>query len=512
MGRNAVALLLLTAAPAVAEAPLSAIDWLSQSVSAPVVAPAAPEPPVATDGVLAPDVAVSVIGGATPDAAGVLPPAVTGLPPDLWGLGLTADVVAALSVDRSDVLPALQGLLLTILLAEAQPPADTRPGGALILARVDRLLAMGALDQAQALIAAAGDGLEGDGRVELFRRNFDVAMLTGTEDRACKTLRLAPDLAPTFPARIFCLARAGDWNAAALSLRTGVALGHVGAGDEALLARFLDPELYEGDPPLDPPARVTPLTWRMLEAVGEPLPTANLPLAFSHADLRDNTGWKAQIEAAERLVRAGVVQPNLLLGLYTEREPAASGGVWDRVAAFQDFDSAMQARDALRAAATLPAAWNAAIAVEIEVAFAQMFGPALAEMPFPADAAPLAFRIALLSASYERAAALMPHAGAPDVFLGVLARGDAAAMDPPDSLARAIAPAWQAPDPGPELAALVGDDRLGEAILGAIDSIRTGLQGDNAGVTRGLSLLRQVGLEDVARRTALELMLLERRG
>jgi hypothetical protein len=32
------------------------------------------------------------------------------------------------------------------------------------------------------------------------------------------------------------------------------------------------------------------------------------------------------------------------------------------------------------------------------------------------------------------------------------------------------------------------------------------------GVTDGLALLRHVGLEDVARRTALELMILERRG
>lgn len=511
MGRRAFVLLALAAGPAWAETPLSAIDWLSQSVSTPA-APAVPEEPVAAaGGAVAPDVAVSVIGGATPDGAGVLPPAVTGLPRDLWGLGLAADVTAALARDRSDAMPALQALLLTLLLAEATPPADAPPGGALLLARVDRLLAMGALDQAQALIAAAGQG-GANGGADLFRRDFDVAMLTGTEDRACNTLRGSPDMAPTFPARIFCLARAGDWNAAALTLRTGVALGHLGAADEALLSRFLDPDLYEGEPPLDPPTPVTPLTWRMLEAVGEPLPTANLPLAFSHAELRDTAGWKAQVEAAERLVRAGVVPPNLLLGLYTEREPAASGGVWDRVAAFQAFDGAMQARDAPRAAETLPAAWSAAVAIEIEVAFAQIFGPALVDMPLPPAARPLAWRIALLSGAYERAAALMPHAGAPDDFLAALARGDGAAMKPPDSLARAIAPAWAAPDPGPDLAALLRDDRLGEAILAAIDSIRTGLQGDNAGVTRGLSLLRQVGLEDVARRTALELMLLERRG
>jgi hypothetical protein len=46
----------------------------------------------------------------------------------------------------------------------------------------------------------------------------------------------------------------------------------------------------------------------------------------------------------------------------------------------------------------------------------------------------------------------------------------------------------------------------------AIDNIGRGVEGDLRGVTEGLSLLRLQGLEDMARRTALELMLLERRG
>ena len=49
-------------------------------------------------------------------------------------------------------------------------------------------------------------------------------------------------------------------------------------------------------------------------------------------------------------------------------------------------------------------------------------------------------------------------------------------------------------------------------IIVAIDNIGRGVQGDLRGVTEGLSLLRLVGLESVARRTALELMILERRG
>ena len=83
---------------------------------------------------------------------------------------------------------------------------------------------------------------------------------------------------------------------------------------------------------------------------------------------------------------------------------------------------------------------------------------------------------------------------------------------PPDSLGRAISAAFRAPAPSTEAQALLDGNRKGEAIIVAIDNIGRGVQGDLRGVTEGLSLLLAVGLESVARRTALELMILERRG
>lgn len=500
--------LMLAALPARADAPLSAIDWLSQSIATPAAEPAVPEPEV-SPGALPSDVTVSVLGGPSPDSAGVLAPQVTGLPRDLWGLGRTDEIAALIRAERIDALPALRDLILRVLLAEAEAPADAGGRGILLLARIDKLLEMGALDQVAALIEAAQSD-----DAQVFRRAFDVAMLTGTEDTACARLRDAPDLAPTFPARIFCLARSGDWNAAALSLRTGQALGQISEVEDALLSRFLDPDLYEGEPPLTPPQPVTPLAWRMLEAVGEGLPTLGLPLAFSHAELRDTAGWKAQVEAAERLSRAGVVSPNLLLGIYTARLPAASGGVWDRVDAFQRFDTALATGDAAQVAARLPLVWSRLSAAELEVPFAALFGEALIGLDLPPEAAALAFRVALLSPAYERAAVARVPADATEAFLAGLARGDLAGLTPPDSLARAIAPAFAdpPPPPAPDLAALAEERRTGEAILLAIDRIGRGVQGDMRGVTEGLALLRRLGLEDAARRTALELMLLERRG
>ncbi len=491
--------LLLAAAPAAAEEPLSAIDWLSESVAAPP--PPAP-PPVAASAVPDP-VAVTALDGPNVDAIGLMPPAMTGLPADLWGLGRTEDIARALSVDREGSLPALRQLQITLLLATARPPADSAGTGLLFRTRIDRLLALGALDQAAAMLDAA-DGTD----AELFRRRFDVALLRGTEARACAQMLDQAALAPTFPARIFCLARSGDWAAAALSLRTGLALGQVTPEAEALLARFLDPDLFEGEPAPMPQRPVTPLDWRLFEAIGEPLPTAGLPLAFAYADLSDRAGWKAQVEAAERLVRAGVIAPNLWHGLFSRRDPSASGGVWDRIARLQAFEAALASGEAARIGAALTAVWPGLEAAELEVPFATLYGDRLAGLALDGEAGGLARRVVFLSPA---AARLPPAAG--DAFLRGLAAGDVRDIPAPGNLGRAIAPAFAAGAvPGPQMQALLADRRLGEALLAAMAMIDRGVSGDLRDVTEGLVLLRSVGLEDVARRTALQLMILERRG
>lgn len=487
------------------EAPLSAIDWLSQSVATP---PQPSGPPVTTKGVVPENVSTSVLGGPSPDAVGLLPPSVTGLPAALWGMGKTEDITARIREERTDTLPALRGLLLTVLLAESHPPADAAQGNRLLLARIDKLLDLGALDQARALLDVADPATD----AELFRRSFDVDLLTGSEDDGCATMVENPELAPTFPARIFCLARSGDWNASALALRTGLSLGYVTAEEDALLSRFLDPDLFEGEPPLPVPARVTPLTWRMFEAIGEPLPTSTLPLAFAHAELRPAAGWKSQIEAAERLARAGAIAPNQLLGLYTERKPAASGGVWDRVAAFQSFEAALTSGNPATIARALPEVWSAMTEAELEVPFSELYGESLHKMGLPGEAGQIAFVSGLLSPAYETVARSRTPVDAREAFLIALAKGNITGLTPPDSLARVIAPAFRGAAPSESFSLMLDENRLGEAILEAIVKIERGLQGEVKDVTDGLALFRKVGLEGVARRTALELMLLERRG
>lgn len=509
--------LIIGAGPVVAEVtdgPLSAIDWLSQSVAASAggdtggIATAINEPPVVGQGSALPDpVLTTSLDAPSPDAVGLIVPAVSGLPPDLWGAGLTRDIAERLTASHAGDLPALRQLFLTVLLAEAKAPVDAGGRGDLLQVRIDKLLALGALEQAAALIQAAGAESP-----TLFRRAFDVALLTGAEDRACAKMAETPHLAPTLPARIFCLARSGDWDTAALTLHTSEALGQVSADQASLLAGFLDPALFDGAPPPPPPNPVTPLDWKIYEAIGEPLPTESLPIAFSYADLSPRAGWKAQIEAAERLTRAGTIPPNVILGLYTERDPAASGGVWDRVDAFQRFEAALASGNADRIAQTLPTVWARMQEAELEVPFAVLFGKTLIEVPLKGEAAAIAFQVGLLSPSRELAARRHRPVDPTEVFLVGLAAGDLSSLVAPNSLGRAIAAAFQTPVTSTEAQSLLDAARPGEALLVAIDNIARGVEGDLRGVTEGLSLLRLQGLEDVARRTALELMLLERRG
>ncbi|WP_145963007.1 hypothetical protein [Mangrovicoccus ximenensis] len=112
-----------------------------------------------------------------------------------------------------------------------------------------------ALDRAQALIERAGPGTP-----DLFRRWFDISLLTDSEDRACAALEANPGIVPNPMTRVFCLAREGRWTTAALTLESGRALGDISEADHALLSRFLDPDLFEGEPPLLPPRQVTPLS------------------------------------------------------------------------------------------------------------------------------------------------------------------------------------------------------------------------------------------------------------
>lgn len=492
---------------ALAQQPLSAIDWLAQNAP---ITPAIPlaEPPV-TPTAMRPEVEVAPLQ-ASPRAIGLVPPSVTGLPPTIWRNSEPEQIADLLRDVRVDEYPAMQALLYTLLLTEAYPGGDNRGDDSLVLARLDRLMELGAVDPAEALSESSG----ADSYPEMFDRWFNATLLTGHEDAACGVLVNAPYLSSSYSARIFCAARLGDWQTAALTLEVAHSLALLPPEQLALLDRFLSPDIYEGAPLLPEPRDPDPLTFRLFEAIGERLPTAVLPRAFAHADLRDVAGWKAQIEAAERLNRAGALPPNRLLGLYTDRTAAASGGVWDRVTALQLFEAALRTKDSDAIAETLPAVWDAMRKAELEVPFAELFAESLARIALDdAQAREIAWHVHLLSVDYENAALAPRVTSPPAEFLSTLALGEPRRAPRGDGIAQAIVDGF---DENRTLPPRVQDaldkGRLGEAILRSMAYFDQGARGNPSVLSGAIAALRHLGLENTARRASLELMLLERRG
>jgi hypothetical protein len=507
----ALAFLILSSGTATAEAPLSAIDWLTRPAPAPVLKPPASNPerpsePPVSKSATAPDVTVAPLSGETFNAVGLLAPSVTGLPVSLWQSSKAEDLTRLVAAQKVDTHPSMQSLLYTLLLAEAAAPHDAKLNAEFLQSRVRTLISLGGVEPAQAMLEPVATRAP-----ELFQLWFDATLLTGDEDKACAALNQDTALSQSYAARIYCLARGGDWNTAALTFDSARTLGLLTSSEIALLQHFLDPEEFEGDPLPLAPVRPTPLTFRLYEAVGEPLSTLTLPRAFAVADLRDTSGWKAQIEAAERLARTGALSKNRLLGLYTERRPAASGGVWDRVSAMQRFDAAIAENNLNSIDVTLPQAWASMEAARLEDAFARAYAPKLLEMDITKGPGELAYRVLLLSPQYEEAAVRFGDAFPARSFETALAKGELADSSGHDELEEAIkqglSETGKVPD---DIRALLGDGKLGEAILTTMLRFQTGAAGEPTALQGALAAFRALGLEETARRSALEVQLLRR--
>jgi hypothetical protein len=500
---------------------LSVIDWLNKPTPQ-VALPRAPstkskkpkavllnEPAVTQSGT-APKITTSPLGAGVAPNVGLVPPAVTGMKPDLWAGSDAAHIARQIKSLPELDLPAGNALLFTLLLTEASSPTgDANAQDTLTLARVEKLESLGAVDPALALIEQAG--------AQTSRTLFDVwsqlSMLVGTEDTPCGALSRAPYLTQDAAIKIFCAARGGDWDTAMLTYGSAKALSLVPHEKLNVLDRFLNPDLFDDARALPAPRKIDPLTFRLFETIGEPLSTSPLPRAYAVADLRDIAGWKSQLEAAERLTRVGALPDNHLLGLYTDRKPAASGGIWDRVRAVQRFDTALSTGSADAVAKTLPAAWRQMKAAQIEVSFATSFQERLEGLELKGTSAVIKERMGFLSPAYETVALALEDdvdLGLNTALLRAIAIGEGADEAPTAAVPRAVHDAFTTPTPSTELLELAKSERLGEALIATLGSLRDGTRGDTRALREALSTLRALGLEDTARRAALQILLLER--
>lgn len=507
-----LAIAALLAGAARAEPPKSAIDWLSESLLQPpnfVISP-----PGRTGHGQDAVITSMPLEMVSRDAAGILPPAVTGFPRAIWGDLPSAEAARLLQAMGPSAVPEVASLFKQVLLAQSDPPQDAGPEGTLLLARIDTLFAMGALEEAETLILLAGVS-----EPEIFRRWFEISLIGQRTNAPCAALQAQPSLSDDVATRTICLARSGDWNAAAITVSLAESLGQIAMEDADLLVRFLDPEMFADLKDAGNPEPLDPITFTLRESLALPRPEGPLPLPYLNTDLTLRTPARQRILAAEHLVRASAIPPNLLFAAYRGARAASSGGVWGRAEMVQALDTALVSEDDTRLAEAITAAMVAFADANLLYAFASEYGDTLAHFPPAPETGQIAPRIRRLLLLAGRPLAQWASLGPTDPPLmqfatrlashtpvqGVSPYADAL----PEAIHLAFANLTPPQQDLPDLMGKIEAGNFAEVLLRALALLANGQDADPKALHEGLFLLRQLGLEDSARRVAIQLLLIE---
>ena len=328
-------------------APISAIDWLSQ----PGLAPLSEDGMIESDpsvGAILNEVSVIELDAPLEKSYGLIPANISGIPQDFW-TDVDPNTLYQMIGSLPELgLPATDDFLLRALLAESAG------GEAVLGVRVNTLINRGAVHAAYNLL-----GQSQVTNLENFNLFAETSLLTDNVKRMCDQLNAARHFSNDEALQVYCHSRAGSWDTAVLNYFTLNALGAFTLTTSALLAADLDPELANNLilPEVDP-AKITALEFKLRASVGQPVPTLSLPLKFVSFDLSEESGWRQQIEAAERLGAVGSLPATQLLEKYKSGKASLSDGVWGRVRAVQGLDRAL-ADPIIDPSAELIVFWNA---------------------------------------------------------------------------------------------------------------------------------------------------------
>ena len=116
--------------------------------------------------------------------------------------------------------------------------------------------------------------------------------------------------------------------------------------------------------------------------------------------------------------------------------------------------------------------------------------------------------MALRAGRVDRAEVLASDA-ADDRFLLALATGSGSASPGTSLLNQSVLRGLVALSPGATFEALIEDDRKGEALFRALGHLKRGAAGNPRATQQSLALLRTLGLEELARQVAVELILMD---
>ena len=488
---------LLLASPLAAQSPLSAIDWLSQENSKFQRSILEIKN---VDVEKTNDIQVSTLNSDEYESVGLLPIYVTGIPTTIWRNSSFDDLEYSFKIMPTFSYSPIQELVYSLLLAEARPPLNEPSRYAFLEVRLEKLVNYGAVDPAIALIERASPVPE-----RMISLLFNISLLSNNNFPICDPVFQNTEIKDLQAELIYCYARKGDWLTAHLILKTEEILGDLTALEISLLDRYLEVDFnVDFNALLPPPESITPLEYRLYEAIGEPIPGEYLPIQYSQSDLSGENGWRAQVIAAERLSSTGAIPENQILGIYTNHSPGVSGGMWDRVKVVNDLDAALDGKENFEE--YFQDAWKVFKQTNQLTVFAKLFGLRVFEKNLSPKSKNIAANLLLLTNNFKLTEAYWDPS---DIRFG-LTTGDFSQVKVSDETEKIILQIFTEPSMPFLVEQKLNQGKLGEVILNALLQFEMGIEGNLKDLSESLSTLNLIGLETTARRAALTHLVLRK--
>ena len=487
----------LMTSPLAAKSPLSAIDWLSKENSKfqRSILELKNESAENTN-----DIQVSTLNSNEYQSIGLLPIYITGIPTTIWRNSSFDDLEYLFKTMPTFSYSPVQELVYSLLLAEARPPLNEPARYAFLEARLNRLLNYGAVDPAIALIERASPVPE-----RMIPLLFDISLLSSNNFPACDPIFQNTRNKDLQAELIYCYARKGDWLTAHLILKTEEVLGDLTIQEISLLDRYLEVDFDVNLNALLPPSNlVTPLEYRLYEAIGEPIPAEYLPIQYSQSDLAGENGWRAQVIAAERLSSTGAIPENQILGIYTNHSPGVSGGMWERVKVVNDLDTALDSNGNVDE--FFQEAWKIFKQTDKLTVFAKLFGLRVFEKNLTPKSKEIAADLLLLTNNFK---ITQGYWNPSDIRFGLIT-GDFSWVKVSNETEKIILKVFTEPSMPFLVEQKLNQGKLGEVILNALLQFEMGIEGNLKDFSESLSTLNLIGLDTIARRAALTHLVLDK--
>ena len=322
-----------------ADEPMSAIDWLAKKINDPPVFYTYPSEIDENSNI---EIEKMVLPNISKNSIGIYPSIKIGINSDIWKNNNEIEISTILKKIRISDLYYLNRLLKRILLIESDPPiiaVDEKFSGTIFLRqRILKLIQMGALDDAEALILDA-EPIFDPNLTDLWS---EISFLTYRFERFCKAILNGYHNSLDPAHKIICLARSGDWNAAALSLATYSSINEIDSDHEKLLINYLDHEAELEIINKDKCKEDKSVIIYLCNFSNINMQFPNYGVKFLYNNLGRGKSIRSRIVASEELVKSGALNPNILFSTYKIKQPSTSGGVWARAKLVQELDRIIQ--------------------------------------------------------------------------------------------------------------------------------------------------------------------------